>query len=973
VRSSNVLRLLGLGTSLTLTLWATACTATDDDDSTPPPCENDGVPELIVQGIDDGQPVGFAAPVLVQTSDGDGVRSVTVWYRTVGVGEFVSSFLSNAETGQDDIYAGEIPPSVVQDPGVEWYVVVADAAEGCSEEVRFPEDAPDTTLTFTTLLDLQPLPYLTDFETGDPDCGDNGVDQVGWTNVIGAFPQEIHSWQLEGVGPLSGDCSATHSEGIPGGLWECPPPDGTGTINRQNWLISPPIDLRDKSRISARWFERHLVSGICAEAHALYISTGSPNPDGGDYELVADVPIGGSAWGPSDWYDLSAWAGSEAAYLALYYEGGAAGRWQIDDFYVGEPLADLVLEAAGPLGDDVAPGSEGVELSVTIRNDSSEFTSDELTATLVTADEDLTIVTGTATLAALGPAQSGPVSPAFVFDVEASHPDNAWLDFAVQLDDGAGHAWTVPVRLLMGEPSTVVVDYTVTGLAQLQLELGHGFPVAPNFAIAESTMTLAGAPWTFDATEEAAVLPPGPGVRRWFLRATNNSPSTGFVDAVTFTVGGVEYTAAIDALTPLEVTPGASVIVRVPEPPALVVESYTTAPDPVGPGDSVALQDLVLRNDGNDTAGPVQCVLDSGDPDASGFDGTPVAFGPDVLVRDASATAEADFSFDVAAAHNDDSSLPLTLLCIDGADTLPVEFDLPVPYAHPVFESFTITDDCAACDEDGLLDGGEQVDVRLVARNDGSLPTDGPLTATLTVGQGSTASFTIANNVTLTFGVDALEAGASLQSDNVFEVSMDPGALLGDSIVLDVQWAAGSDTWTETILLEAVGLPWLPCPEAADPMGDAVGGSDIDIAGCDYRSDRTLLQVRVNSYTPFVGSSAFIDFFFFEVPQMYSLESVSGSANLEEDCIFGDDVPAEQITVPLQVDVGVGTTYSATARLAIADLSFLANNTQVAFGAGSCPGPFFCDVYPDSAFNIDLLADPVQFACDGNDFIPINW
>ncbi|MEE2828643.1 MAG: hypothetical protein VX498_05620 [Myxococcota bacterium] len=940
----------------------------DDDDATAPLCDNEGGPEILVQEVEDEQPAGFPVQVAAQVTDPEGVSTVSLYYMTQGGVGFSFTFMSNDTTGDETVYVAEIPASIVDDPGVDYYVRATDSAtSGCQAESFAPADGEDAPFHFTTSLDVVPIPFTENFDPGG-DCESEGyeLDDIGWEVSIQSFPQGIHAWRLDDRSPLSGNCSASHSEGIPGGFWECPPPDGNGTIVRQNWLISPPLDFSGKSEIAVRWFERRVQAAPCAELHQVYISTSSPNPAAGAYELVeADVPLPGSSWSSSAWYDLSPWAGEEQVYVALYYEGGAAGRWQVDDLYIGEPLADLQLEAVSALPPGTAPDSSGVEFEVTLRNASDLYSSAALSASLTTANEHLTVTGGTANFAAMDPGATAAADSSFVFDIASSQPDNAWLDFALVLDDGASHVWTVPIRLLMGEQSTFTLDYEVLGEGPLGLELGYGPVVSPDFAISTDSDVLLGQPWTLDLTEEAAALPPGPGPARWHVKASNDGLGTASVDAITFTVGGLTYTPTAGDV-PVSLDPGTSVTILVPPPPLLVVESYSTSPDPAAPGGAVSVDSLVLRNDGHPTSSSVACVMGSSDPSATGFSSTPVAFGSTPMDTGESRGAGGSFSFDIDASHVDNSDIPLTLLCTDGADTLVVGLDLAVPYAHPVTDSVRI-DDSASGNGNELADAGEVVDIYLPARNDGAFATDGALTATYSIGSGSTAGFNLSGSDPLDFGSSPLGPGASIEASNAIQLALETTALLGDTMVLDLVYTAGSDSWAETLTLEVTGLDWLDCPYPDDAEGDAVNDSSFDIQSCAYRSDGTLLQVRVDSYTPFSPPQAFVDFFFYEIPSTYSIESVGGNATLESGCVFGDDIT--ELTVPVSVDVSSGT--SATARIALEDLAALGNNTQVAFGAGSCPDIYFCDAYPSTALSFNI--ENGTYNCDGNSFIPINW
>jgi len=951
----------------TLLLAACPPPVTDDDDTTDAPCENEG-PVILVQEVADEQPVGVPVEVIAQVSDDDGVSTVSLYYMTEGGPGFSFTFMSNEGTGDPNIYVAEIPASVVASPAVNFYVRATDSATGgCQEESFSPSEGDEGPASFTVALDQFALPYTERFDTaGDCDTEGSELDDLGWAVSIQSFPQGIHAWRLDDRSPLSGSCSASHSEGIPGGFWDCPPPDGTGTIVRKNWLISPPLDFTSKTDIAVRWFEKRVAAGPCAELHQLYVSTGSPDPTAEQFELVeAELPLPGSAWASSAWYDLSAYVGSEEVYVALYYEGGAAGRWQVDDLYVGQPLADVVLDETPTLDPSVGPGSSNVELALTLRNASTKFATTALNATLTTADSDLTVTASGGTFPAMDPGATAAGDNSFFLDIDASHPDNAYLDLALELDDGAGHYWTVPIRLLLGEESNFVLTYSAQAGEPLRFELGHGPVVSPNFATTSDSEILQGADWSLGITDEAAVLAPAAGLSRWYLSVTNDGHQPADVLSATFTVGGID-TVADPSDLPTTVQPGESVTIEIPPSPDLEVESYTTNPDPAAPGGSVTVGSLSLVNNGYVTAGAVGCVMGSSDSDATNFSATPVTFGTTPIAAGESRPADGTFSFDIDAGHVDNSPISLTLLCNDGADTMAFSFDLDVPYAHPVTASLRI-DDSVSGDGNELADPGETVAVHLTALNDGAFDTSGPLTASYSVGVGSTATFIMGSGGPLTFGTEPLAAGASLESTEGIDLSIDSTALLGDTVVIDVVYSAGSDSWSETITVDVTGLPWLDCPYAADAEGDNVNDSPFDISTCSYRSDGVLLQVKVNSYTTFSPPQAFVDFFFYEVPSLYSIESVGGNAALEDGCVFGDDIT--DLTVPVSVEVSSGE--SAIARVAIDDLGILGNNTQVAFGAGSCPDIYFCDYYPSTSLMFNISNG--TYNCDGNSFIQLNW
>lgn len=965
---NRILRLLAL-TLLPAALLA-GCPTGDDDDSTPEPepCQRDEDrtnPELVAQGPEEAQVAGFAVEVLAQASDPEGINNVTLWYRPLGTDTFLSDFMDLVDE-DNGIYTGEVPGNYVVEPGVEFYVTARDAGP-CADETTYPE-SPAPLLTFETEVAVSAVPHYQDFELEECTLGADLAN--GWTAFSQAFPEDTHNWRSHPSEPFSGSCSVSHSEGVPG-IWDCPPPEGEGNIKRVNWLISPALDFTGKTDVALRWYERHQAAGSCAERHAVYVSTGSPAPgatedDGlGDYVLLADeLPLPGGDWQPSSWHDLSEYAGEEVVYIGIVYEGGAAGRWQIDDIYVGEPLADLVLEEATPLDPSVGPGTSAVSLDITIRNTSTEYDAPGLSAILETDDADLTITQAVSTYPAVPVGQTAVNDTTFTFDVSGDHADNAYLDFDLQLDDGAGHLWTVPVRLLMGEESIVEI-YATPGDQPLALTLGHG-PVALPDWTETATASDAASPWILTITEQADVLPPGPGPLRWFLKAENPGTVDGTVDLWEFTVGG-ETTGPENG--PQVVPAGGELVIPFPEPPDLVVDSIVTTPDPAAPGGSVTIDSLVLRNDGAGTVSGVNCVLDSTHPNASGFAGTVLTFGGAPISQGGTAAMDQSTSFDIDAAHTEDEPIPLVLLCSDGFDSVPVEFELDVPYARPRVDSVLIDDSLSACsgcngDNDGYADPGETVGVFITALNDGSLPTSAPLTAIVTASPNSPVPVNItAGN--LSFGSNTLAPGETATSTAPFELEVDAGALLGDRMVVDIVWTAGSDTWTDEYTIDVTGIPWLPCNAPDDLFGDELGGTGLDIRSCDYRSDGTMLQVRVNAWQEFDPTVQSLWFFFYEAPSLYTVEFVPPAPPvLENDCIGGNDITT---TLPLDVDNQLTT--SASVRIGLDDLNELGNSLQVAFAAGYCLG--FCDSWPDTA--VQWQPANGVLSCSNNQFIQINW
>jgi len=960
------------------------CPTVDDDDTETPepePCqrpEERADPLLAVQGPEDAQNAGFAVPIVAAAADADGVALVTLYYRTRDGGTYLPvqmDLVPDAPPVEIDgmeatLFTADVPGNYVQPPGVDYYVIARDAGP-CADESIAPEAAPEeANFGFDTVVVTSTIPLYSDFE--GPECDNEEDIAGGWTAVSQRFPDPGHSWRNDDRFPHTGSCSVSHSEGVPG-LWDCPPPDGEGTIERLNWLVSPALDFTTKEEIFLRWYERERESGDCAEVHSVYVSTGSPDPgdrlDGegiGDYQLVAtDLPLPTEEWSAADWLDLSEFAGNEAVYVAFVYQGGASDRWQIDDVYVGEPLADLVLDEIPTLDPTVEPGAAGITLDLVLRNESTDYPSPEVSALLTTDDPDLTITAATSTFPAIAVGETGAAADTFSFDIAATHPDNSYLDFTLHLDDGAGHLWALPIRLLMGRETFTTVATTPADLP-LELVLGHGPFALPNYSEGTTTDAADSNPWTVNLTEQAVALPPGPGPKRWFLSVSNPGNLEATLDTWTFDVE--EGTVGPDDL-PITIPAGDSIVVRYPSPPILSVVDVQTTPDPAAPDTTVTIDSLTIQNDGASTVAGLDCVLDSAHPNVSGIGGGILTFGGTPVANGEQRALDQTPTFDISAAQTTDEPVDLVLLCTDGFDSLPVEFEIEVPWARPEVQGVLVDDSASACsgcsgDNDGYADPSETVAVYLTAVNAGSIALTEPLEATVTAGAG-TVPFTLTNGNNISFGSTLLQPGETASATTAFTLGVDPSALLGDRMVIDVTFTSGADTWTDEFTIDVSGIPWLACNHPDDPMGDELGGTGLDLKSCDYRSDGTMLQVRVNSWVEFDPTIQPLWVLFYEAPSEYSVEFVPpADPVLEDGCLNGEDIFPTQL--PLTVDNALTT--SASVRIGLADLNELGNSLQVAFAAGFCLG--FCDSYPDTANNWPSGSDAV---CTPSQYIQINW
>ena len=941
-------------------LWVlTACgpVSSDDDDSAAL-CEGSEGPQILPDVVQDGQPAGEDVTLRSSVVDPDGVNAVSLYYRTVGTPAFSFQFME--PTGDGGLYSGVIPGGAVRYPGVEWYLRATDQLVPCAGVSLSPAAAPGHAYRFGVAIEARPLPLREGFEAAP----DGSLEDLGWSRYLERFPQQSQGWLLDDRQPHGGALSATHGEGV-AGVWDCPPPQGDGTIERRNWLVSPALDLDGEGELALRWWERRVPGGVCAESHELRVSVGSPLPQDGDFQLVATPALPEAGWSPSPWYNLGAFAAADHLWVALVYQGGAAGRWQIDDLYVGPPTADLAITELAGL-DSAEPGGDPVSLWVTLTNE-SEVPTGALALELVSEDSDVSVTGAQATLPPLAPGESANHgADPFVIVVGSAWPDDSRLPLRLHITDDRGSSWDLPLDALIGEPGGASVAYTALGDATLELELGYGSPGAPAWSVQTDSHELAGTDWWIDLVEQAAALPPGPGSRRWFLRAHNRGVDPATVDAWAIEAGQGSF--ASDGL-PATIAGGEEVLWQLPRPPALRVVGWTSDPAPPAPGEELELSGLRLRNDGAATAGPLACVLGSASPLVDDFSTLPITFGGAALGEGQEAIADGSFSFRVDTAAVGNVSVPLRLLCTDGAETLTPSFDLLVPWASPELVELRVDDGCPACDGDGYPEAGEDLVIDVVTTNAGALATAGPLT--LEVVTSGAPGFTVTALGAAQLGV--LEPAQEAIAADLIEVSVDPDALLGDSLPLELRWSSGGDTWTQEARLE-LGGDWIPC-DGEDPSGDMLGtewqGAWLDLRGCSFRTDGELLQLRLGSWTPFDPATVYAAFFFQGALGLYTLESVGGTADLETSCVFGANVEPEELTFePL---VSVDDPWTVTARVGLADVGATAGSVAVAFGANSCPGTWFCDTWPAGALEFDLGSGSGNYSCNAAGFLPLAW
>ncbi len=156
----------------------------------------------------------------------------------------------------------------------------------------------------------------------------------GWVNYsLG----DANSWEQTSAYVHSGSYSAYHN-------------DFFG--DNDNWFVTPQLSLGDGALLHffdytnyASWY---VYSGI-------WVSTGSADPNDGDYVELMEFDDGTSSWTERS-IDLSAYAGSDV-HIAFVYQGDFAHEWYIDDVLVSyeeQPWLSVASDS-GTMG----PGESG--------------------------------------------------------------------------------------------------------------------------------------------------------------------------------------------------------------------------------------------------------------------------------------------------------------------------------------------------------------------------------------------------------------------------------------------------------------------------------------------------------------------------------------------------------------------------------------------------------------------------------------
>lgn len=849
--------------------------------------------------------------LVVTALDDDGVAEVKGFYRHIGDPVWESRVL---ELVGDDTYQMNLSGAPLAAPGVEYYFRAEDDAEFTSVSY-LPEDGQQGPFQIPTQVTGNPLPWTEDFEGAGAGAA---VNQLGWDETSEAFAG--YPWELTNARFWSGARAVRHRRGI----------SGVGAM--VDWLVSPPLDFSGQADVQVTWYEWGNYTSFAS--HELFLSTGSPDPADGDFVSVAALaaPLE-DRWGRSAAVDLTAWAGEPLVYLAWQYEGGFADDWYLDDVAVGPLTPDLTLtDVQIDDGGDLHPG-DTVPVTFTVVNRTTKSAVDLTFAPAASTDAPLVLTSpsGPVTLEGLGTqVVQGQLS------IDAGYPDNTWVPYGLTATSGT-EFWSWDLEAIVGELSKAHIELQTSELGLLQVWLGVGDPADPEIELAAFSEVAAAGTKTYevDLSSQAALLPPGPADRRWYLRVL--SEKSGTLTSFRIDHDGSDYVSEDLGAFVADVDQ----IYYLPRPAVPVVLSSTSVPDPVSPGVSGVQWTVELKNTGKATTGATTLAMTSVDPDVTVVDIQPSTLG-DATGWAEDATQTVVFTLDVAGTQIDSRSLPFVITVTDELESFTTTRSLEVPW--PVLNASAVRVDDGNSGN-GRLDPGETAVLEVDITNGGDKATFGPVNCNAAIGGGS-ATATLLDSTHFGQRVDPL-----LTIEARYEIQVTSGSA-GDELILDITCTDASQSYHFPVTLALGEPPWIPLSAIHDAPDDALGDNSFDLINGRYRSDGTTLEIILVSSTVYDFETLFLEAWLGNSPGseggFYQLVAQSGNGSLRTCDIYLNGrcygfVPLEDPVItalsPTEVHIAIN----------LGDMGLVATKIDAGFASGFCGGTdYYCDHFPDA-------------------------
>jgi hypothetical protein len=853
----------------------------------------------------------------VQATDPEGVDEVVGFFRIGGTAAWTRVPLEWV----DGVWGVTIPGNILSYPSIEYYFRAQDASDLHTPSL-LPVEFEEAPFRVPVAVAGRSIP----FEEGFENAGVGGLYGLGWNEYSSGFPGA--PWALTNLRSSAGTTAAEHGRGA------------EGVAPLSDWLVSPPLQLADQSSIEVRWSEYGDFS--LSARHSLWISTTSPDPTapGSGFEKVTDLGAPPEdTWGRSAIVDLSAWSGASTVWLAWHYEGQHADLWAIDDVRVRALRPDVVageLEVSPPL---LEPASNSV-VSVVLTN-TGTIPAGPLTVSF-SSDADTAVFESVAPVAELGAGASATV--ASTLSLDAAHPDNGWLPITVEVSDGVD-VWAFPRRWRVGHPAVADFDMALYAPGLLKLTLGSGDIAAPaaTWPVAAEVSAAGEQSFQFDLSEVSAVLPPGPGPDRYWVKV--EAGADGRLDAFNIAFDGTTYVG--DDLGAFSA--GSVRYFALPRPPALAIESESRSPATVAPGSRVTWT-AQFRNVGGSTSGPTFARLVSDDPSVT------VVSPPLVLGEDwpSMAGVRASFEFEVSSEHRSSRPVTLRFELADAVESVSVPLSVNVPW--PVLQVVSVAiDDEDGGDDDGMLESGEEVGLTVSLANVGGRDTFAGVTCDLETVSGPVEVLTGRDS----FGVIGV---AVRKAANDFVLRAGSGTV-GDMLLLELSCSDGTTSYQAPVELTLGEAPWLSMSTLGDAPDDAVSDYGFDLLGGRYRVMGDTLQLQLDAAEAFDPDAVFIEAW---------MESL-GADYWNYQLILQSGVPKLRgyrgsfttLAVPTYAEVDADTLQVG---LDLSAMGLSLDELSLGFAAGFCGGDdYYCDQFPDGWGN------PYRTGLISSAFVDLRW
>ncbi|MCO4745743.1 MAG: choice-of-anchor J domain-containing protein [Proteobacteria bacterium] len=864
---------------------------TEDSDS-PAPVDVEG-PTLTHEAPSGVFVAGDAVSLAVTADDPDGVLSVQASWRPIGVAAWESAVLED----QEGVYTLDVASAPA--PGIEYFFRATDGSEFVA--VSFlPTDGDDGPFELEVLTEGATVPWTEDFEEGTDALT---LYDLEWAEYSYGFPG--YAWELT-EGRARDQFAVQHRRGL----------EETGAMD--DWLVSPPLDFGDATTAQLSWWEHGTFAG--GAQHSLWASTGSADPESGDFVEIAALPAPQEGdWSRAAAVSLETLVGEPLVYLAFRYEGTFADIWTVDDLAVGPVTSDLrIVDVDWTRFDPGATDS----MTVTVTNVGP------VDAANVVVSGTVDVVDGTVSApVTVGVLAAGASAPAVLdLSVDATFPDNSWLP--IRLDAVADDfSESLDTQVLVGDATVATIGFSTFAEGLVVATVGTGDPDTPDVEVEAATQVFAAGSHelTVDLTAHAALLPPAPGPGRWWVRML--SASAGTTDLFRIDSGTDAWVSDDLGAWPAST----ETLFWLPRPPLPEVFSSVTVPSPVLPGDN-ATWTLTLVNHGPPTVGVTTADVSSADTDITLFTPGPFALGSDWAEN---ATASLPLSFLALPSQNDSQPVRFEVAVTDELESFLVLVDVPVPW--PLLDlTAVVVEDGASGNGDGLPDAGESFELSLDLTNSGALDTFGPVYCTLSqTGGAATATITDANALFST-----IEAGQT-QSDQGPALSV--AGTAGDDVDLLLTCTDDDTTYLLDFELIVGEPPWRALTTTHDTVGDASDYA-FDFVSAQWRVVGDVLEIRMVSAVPYEASTLFLEAFmdstgspFFD----YNVIIQSGVTRLRGRDITGyQDLPGAGL---IEIDA-----QTVLIQLPIPEMQLVQNVVTIGWGTGYCgSASYYCDHFPD--------------------------